>query len=294
MSRLYDALTKTSFDVSNSRVLRPTGSPAGALPSRTPVHVIPQVEPLGMEETNEAGDSLEIYPSPELRLMAFEDPNGIGAEKIRALVARLNHIREERELRSLQVTSSVVNEGKTVVATNLAVTLAKYSGARTLLVEGDLHRPTLAVRLGLGDLHGLSDWWTSRNKDLTHFIYRLKGMPLWILPAGKAYEQPSHLLQSTRFADSFGQLATQFEWVIVDSTPMLPVVDANLWSALVDGTLLVVRENMASVRALKRGLQSMDRPNLVGVVVNETVPLVHGRGVERYYAATSPVQKQSE
>jgi capsular exopolysaccharide synthesis family protein len=169
----------------------------------------------------------------------------------------------------VQVTSSVINEGKSFVAANLAVTLAKYSGSKTLLIEGDLHRPTLASMFGLKDLQGLSDWWTGRNQELTRHMLRFTGSGLWFLPAGKTCDRPSEILRSAQLAEAFTELKGQFDWIVVDSTPMLPVIDANLWSRLVDGTLLVVREGIAPLKALKKGLQSLDRPKLIGVVVNE-------------------------
>ena len=138
-----------------------------------------------------------------------------------------------------------------------------------LLLEGDLHRPTLAGLLGLNDLRGLSHWWSEQASDIAHFLCRLDEMPLWFLSAGTAHEQPSHILQSTRFAEAFNRLAGWFDWIVVDSTPMLPVADANLWSRLVDGTLLVVREGVASVKALQKGLESLDNLKLIGTVLNE-------------------------
>ena len=68
---------------------------------------------------------------------------------------------------------------------------------------------------------------------------------------------------------AFAQLVRQFEWVVVDSTPMLPIVDVNLWSRLVNGTLLVVRDGVTPVKALKKGLQALDHPKLIGVVIND-------------------------
>jgi capsular exopolysaccharide synthesis family protein len=213
--------------------------------------------------------SVMVQPPSTSRLVAWNDPNSLGAEKFRALSVRLDDIRRQHELKSLQVTSSVINEGKSFVAANLAVTLAKYSGSKTLLVEGDLHRPTLASMFGLKDLQGLSDWWTIRNQDLSRHMLRFIGTGLWFLPAGKACDRPSEILRSGQLAEAFAQLKGQFDWIVVDSTPMLPVIDANLWSRLVDGTLLVVREGVAPLKALKKGLQSLDRPKLIGVVVNE-------------------------
>jgi len=213
--------------------------------------------------------SVPVVALPDSRLVALTDPNSLGAEKFRALVTRLDHLRKQRDLKSFQVTSSVVNEGKTLVSGNVAVTLAKYSGSKTLLIEGDLHRPTLASLLGLRELHGLSQWWSGQDHELAQFVHRLNDMPLWFLPAGEPCNRPSDILRSARFVKAFTQLASQFEWIVVDSTPMLPIVDVNLWSRLVDGTLLVVREGMAPVKALKKGLQALDHPKLIGIVMND-------------------------
>jgi capsular exopolysaccharide synthesis family protein len=228
-----------------------------------------QTVDIKMAVESDQARSVMVQPPPTSRLVAWNDPNSLGAEKFRALAVRLDDIRRQHELKSLQVTSSVINEGKSFVAANLAVTLAKYAGSKTLLIEGDLHRPTLASMFGLKDLQGLSDWWTVRNQDLSRYVLRFSGTGLWFLPAGKACDRPSEILRSGQLAEALAQLKSQFDWIVVDSTPMLPVIDANLWSRLVDGTLLVVREGVAPLKALKKGLQSLDRPKLIGVVVNE-------------------------
>ncbi len=239
-------------------------------------------------ETLEAG-SVAVNASPESRIVALTDPNSLGAEKFRALVTRLDHLRKQRELKSFQVTSSVISEGKTVVAGNVAVTLAKYSGSKTLLIEGDLHRPNLAALLGLNELHGLSQWWSGQDQELTRFVHRLNNMPLWFLSAGKPCDRPSDILCAARFVKAFTQLAGQFEWIVVDSTPMLPIVDVNLWSRLVDGTLLVVREDVAPVKALKSGLQALDHPKLIGVVINEASGSDQVNYEGQYYGARKSV-----
>jgi protein-tyrosine kinase len=250
-------------------------------------------EPKIVFETDKS-QSVMIQPPPTSRLVAWCEPNGLGAEKFRALAVRLDAIRRQHEMKSLQVTSSVINEGKTFVAANLAVTLAKYSGSRTLLIEGDLHRPTLGSMLGLKPMHGLSDWWSGRSQDIARLLVRFTGTGLWFLPAGKACDRPSEILRSTQLAEAFAQLASRFDWIVVDSTPMLPVIDANLWSRLVDGTLLVVREGVAPLKALKNGLQSLDHPKLIGVVVNEASEFdqidYHGQ----YYGARKYGDNRSE
>jgi len=235
-----------------------------------------------------------VQPASTSRLVTWSEPNSLGAEKFRALAVRLDDMRRHLELKSLQVTSSVISEGKSFVAPNLAVTLAKYSGSKTLLVEGDLHRPTLASMFGLKDLPGLSDWWTGRNQDLARFLVRFTGTSLCFLPAGKACDRPSEILRSAHLVEAFAHLSGRFDWVVVDSTPMLPVIDANLWSRLVDGTLLVVREGVAPLKALKKGLQSLDNPNLIGVVVNEASEFDQVDYHGQYYGARKYGDKSSK
>jgi len=283
MSRLFEGFSRAKIQQSQSEAVPPDMVPADLVSpesgelAEVPDSGIPRAvgfrgsgEPRQVFETEKAR-SVMVQPRPTSRLVAWADPNSLGAEKFRALAVRLDHMRKQHELNSLQVTSSVINEGKTFVAANLAVTLAKYSGANTLLIEGDLHRPTLASIFGLHELQlrGLSDWWTARDQDITRFLVRFNGSALWFLPAGKSIDRPSEILRSAQLAEAFAQLASRFDWIVVDSTPMLPVIDANLWSRLVDGTLLVVREGVAPLKALKNGLQSLDHPKLIGVVVNE-------------------------
>jgi len=206
----------------------------------------------------------------------------------------LDHLRKQNKLKSLQVISSVVNEGKTLVAANLALTLARYSGAKTLLIEGDLHKPTLAPLFGLSELRGLAHWWAGEDQAVMHFLRRFNGMPLWFLAAGRACDQPYAILRSARLATACAQLARSFDWIVVDSMPMLPIIDANLWSRLVDGTLLVVREGRAPVKALKNGLQSLDHPKLIGVVVNEASQFNQGSYEGNYYDSPAHRRKATE
>jgi capsular exopolysaccharide synthesis family protein len=281
MSGLFQGLSRVAIQQSQPEAVPLDMVPPGlGLPeSAEPPEVVGDVmqttigtRPMGeakkVFETDKT-QSIMVQPPPTSRLVAWNEPNSLGAEKFRALAVRLDAIRRQHDMKSLQVTSSVINEGKTFVAANLAVTLAKYSGSRTLLIEGDLHRPTLGSMFGLKPMQGLSDWWSGRSQDIGRFLVRFTGSGLWFLPAGKVCDRPSEILRSAQFAEAFPRLAGQFDWIIVDSTPMLPVIDANLWSRLVDGTLLVVREGVAPLKALKNGLQSLDHPNLIGVVVNE-------------------------
>jgi capsular exopolysaccharide synthesis family protein len=274
MSQVYDALRRMELE---------RQSPGNVAPEQTqPLEFLQRVvpEPVDLSGAQSVNENFSVAS----RLVALTDPKGLGAEKFRALATRLEHLRSHRELKSLQITSSLAHEGKSLVTTNLAVTFARNHASKILLVEGDLHRPTLTSFLGLTDVRGLSHWWSGRDQEISRYIYRFGRMPLWLLPAGTAWDQPFSILQSVRFAEALSRLITAFDWVLVDSTPLLPFADANLWSRLLDGMLLVVREGVASVKALKKGLDAIDNLNLVGVILNDTPDLDQTNYEDHYYA----------
>lgn len=262
MSQIYEALRQMEKEqeqrLGTSALPRP--------PELLPESIAQQTDLNGVLNGALGSITLKVRPAPGL--VSLTEPKSLGAEKFRALATRLEFLRRQNKMRSLQVTSSTNNEGKTFVAANLAITLAKYSCPRVLLLEGDLHRPSIGGLLGQSDLRGISDWWSNRDQDLERFVLRFDGTSLWFLGAGTGAEQPSEILQSTQFVEAFKRLSGWFDWIVVDSTPMLSVSDANLWSRLVDGTLLVVREGVASVKALQRGLKSLDNLKLIGAVMN--------------------------
>jgi protein-tyrosine kinase len=276
MSRIYETLRRMESHEGKPEIAQ--------APALQPFELIKNAmaEPTEMETAPTA----KIDVTVNARLVSLTDARGLGAEKFRALVTRLEHQRKERDLRSFQITSAIGNEGKTLVAANLAVTLAKHTGSRVLLVEGDLHRPALASLFGLRNLRGVGDWWTAReeNERIAQYVYRLNEIPLYFLGAGKLPDQPSQVLQSARFGETFVRLASWFDWVVVDSAPILPVIDTNLWSRLVDGTLLVVREGVTPLKALKKSIGSLDKPELIGVVLNEASDLDRTNYSDQYYA----------
>ena len=277
MSRLYDTLRRMEGEK------RKPGTAAPEL--NKPLALLNNI--LGPPAEKADGPRANIKLGKTSRLVALTDPKGLGAEKFRALVARLENLRQKGELKSLQITSAVINEGKSLVAANLAVTLVKHFGYKVLLLEGDLHRPSLASLLGLINPEGINQWWRKREEgnEIARYIYKLDEMPLWFLGAGSACDQSSQILQSARFAETFTRLVGGFDWVVVDSTPMSPIVDANLWSRLVDGTLLVIREGVTPIKALKIGVKGLDNPKWIGMVLNEASEFDRVNYSDRYYGA---------
>jgi capsular exopolysaccharide synthesis family protein len=192
-------------------------------------------------------------------------PASVGAEKFRMLVVRLQHLRERQQLKRLVITSAVKGEGKSVVSANLAVTCAHRQ--RTLLIDGDLRQSGLADLFGTHNLPGLADWWHGGG-EISNFMKRIASTPLWHLPAGTGTGQALEILQSSRLAEMLTHLSEWFSWIIIDSPPLMPVADPNVWVTNADGALLVVRQGKTPKRLLRRALEDAAGMKLLGVVVN--------------------------
>jgi capsular exopolysaccharide synthesis family protein len=184
--------------------------------------------------------SVQPLVAPQSRIEAFTRPNDFAAEQFRVLGTRLQHLAETRALKTLLVTSASFREGKSLVSLNLAVTLAQRGARKVLLVEGDLRKPALCQMLGLPTLRGLSDWALS-DEPLSNFLCRVSDLDLWLLPAGESCVDPLAAIQSPRLRELPTQAARHFDWIVIDSSPLL-VADASILSRAADGTLVVVRQ----------------------------------------------------
>lgn len=154
-----------------------------------------------------------------------------------------------------------------MVAANLACTLALRTQQKILLLEGDLRRPSLSQRFGVGRNPGLCEC-LQGERGLETSIYHLKSPDLWILPAGSSPNNALELLQSGRLSALMDQLTVWFDWIIVDSPPVLPLADTSVWMRLADGILLVTRQGITEKRKLQRGLEALEPKKLIGALVN--------------------------
>jgi capsular exopolysaccharide synthesis family protein len=229
--------------------------------------------------------SLEVVPAASSRLVFMTEPESLAAEKFRFLGVRLRQLQQSRPLKKVLVTSTIPEEGKSTVSANLAGVLARRKQS-VLLIEGDLRRPTLAQQFGLGRLAGLGEWLQSGRQTVTN-VYRLEGPDFWFMPAGNPPENPLELLQSGRLSYLMGQLSNLFDWIIVDSPPLLPLADTTVWARVTDGTLLVAREGKSEKKQLQRGLEALKKSDLLGVVLNGCINPDH----KSYYQRYSPTVK---
>ncbi|WP_062465151.1 polysaccharide biosynthesis tyrosine autokinase [Demequina soli] len=171
-------------------------------------------------------------------LIVHEDAMSPRAESFRTLRTNLQFLDAERKERSFVITSSVPSEGKSTTSANLAITLAD-AGARVLLVGADLRRPKMAQYMGIEAGVGLTDVLVGR-VELGDAIQRWGRSELFLLPAGSIPPNPSELLGSSLMESLIKKLDEQFDVVLYDAPPLLPVTDAAVLARLVGGTVLIV------------------------------------------------------
>ena len=170
--------------------------------------------------------------------------------------------------RSLVVTSTAPSEGKTLVASNLAVGLA-MAGQRVVLIDADMRRPTVHEIFQQSQEPGLSNLIAGTISASQAFCESgVRG--LWLVPSGTMPTNPAELLSSPRFRDILKTLCAHYDWVIIDSPPAMAVIDASVIAHVAGGVLFVVSSENTSRPAAIKALEQLDaaKANFVGAVLN--------------------------
>jgi len=233
-------------------------------------------------------ERLKVLVSPQERIVSLTEEESLAAEKFRFLGVRLRQLKQNRPLKKLLITSTMPGEGKSVVAANIACTMAKRA-QKTLLLDGDLRRPVLAKMFGLGKVVGLSEWLEGECGPADS-IYHLESAGLWLLPAGTLSKHPMELMQSGKLSAVMDQLTQLFDWIIIDCPPVLPLADTSIWMRLADGILLVTRQGKTEKEQLQRGIEAIEPKKLLGALLNGSS---HVRDTDYYhsYGASGALQQ---
>jgi succinoglycan biosynthesis transport protein ExoP len=198
-----------------------------------------------------------------------DQPLAAPSEAVRRLRTNLQFIDIAHRPRSIVVSSSIPAEGKTTMAINLAVALAD-TGARVILVDADLRRPSIAENLGIEGGVGLTTILIGR-ANVKDVVQPFGTTSMDVLPAGQIPPNPSELLGSVAMADLLEQLSTSYDMVLLDSPPLLPVTDAVVLSKLAGGALVVVGADRIHRPQLQQSLDSLETAgvHLFGIVMNK-------------------------
>jgi capsular exopolysaccharide synthesis family protein len=200
-------------------------------------------------------------------LVVHDAPRSPRAESFRALRTNLQFVGPQADSRSFVVTSAMPSEGKTTAASNLAIALAE-SGTRVLLVDSDLRRPRVAEVMGLEGAAGLTDILIGR-AEIDDVVQSWGRGGLDILPAGSVPPNPSELLGSEAMHALLDSLSTEYDVILLDAPPLLPVTDAALVSKLATGVLVVAAANRTRSQQLASALDDLDRigSRVLGIIL---------------------------
>jgi succinoglycan biosynthesis transport protein ExoP len=224
-------------------------------------------------------------------LIVQVDPQSTRAEAFRQLRTNLQFVDIDHQPKSIVVTSSVPQEGKSTTTCNLAIALTQ-AGVRVILVEADLRRPRLAEYLGMEGAVGLTDALIGR-APLEDLLQPWGDGTMRVLPSGPTPPNPSELLGSQQMGDLLRELEEQADLVLLDAPPLLPVTDAAVLATQVSGSILVVRSGHTTRDQAARSveiLRGVDA-HLYGVVLNMAPtkgPEAYKYGYYGEYRATAP------
>ena len=181
------------------------------------------------------------------------------------------------------MTSTGPGEGKSVVASNVGIGLAQ-AGQRVLLIDADMRHPQIHERFGQTSELGLSNL-TVGNAKVSEVVRKTTVPGLWILPSGKVPPNPAELLSSQRFQVFLSSLDEHFDWVIIDTPPVLPVADATIVAHVVTGVLFVVGAEMTNRRAADVALEQLTQANarFAGAVLNRVNLVRNSYYYSQYY-----------
>ena len=265
-------------------------------PSSEPSEISRQASELG--EAGKSTRNTASFPdfpavhaqaAAQSRLVCLTDQDDSATEAFRLLAVRLRDLRRARPINKLLITSTIPEEGKSLVVTNLGCMLTQGASHRVLLIDADLRKPKLAERFGLERMPGLRDYLEDR-QSLESSIFRLEGAGVWLLPAGQGDANALELLESASMVSMMEQLTEWFDWILIDSPPLLPLADTSVLSRLADGVLLITRQGTSKKRPLEKGLEIVDRRKLLGVVLNSAQGTAYGGYY--YYRKSSSDQKK--
>ncbi len=244
-------------------------------------------------ERSGAVDALERV-TMDPHIVSATDSNSPIAEQYRILRTNLQALMTRPGPKVIAVTSAVHSEGKSVTALNLALTFARQEHLKVVLVDADLRKSSLHAWLGLGERStGLSTM-LLQGGQLNGELVRLTEPPLAILPAGPPVEHPTELLESSNMKRLLATLKAQFDLILIDTPPVLPVADLGSLAAHVDGVLLVVRAGKTQRKTVERAqaLLAQAHAKLLGCVLTHVEYYLPGyyRAYHYYQRANAPTR----
>lgn len=216
------------------------------------------------------------------KLIAHDLPRHNITESLKHIRTSIMFSHPDNPKKTLLVTSATPTEGKTLIASNLAVVMAQ-TGKKVLLIDADLRKPAVHKLFQIDKSFGLSNLLV-KSSDLRTVAKPTQIPNVYAISCGPIPPNPSELLGSSAMIDNLTLAKESFDWIIIDSPPLLSVTDARILAKIVDGIVFVIRSKKANREVVQKalGLFSDSRNKLLGVVIND-VDITKDKYYYQYY-----------
>jgi capsular exopolysaccharide synthesis family protein len=276
MSRIYTALQQPKTMGAQSPATASVATRLAASgPSNPPEHL--RVVPGGADTSSLLGPSQPARFSAWAPVDACHLP--VAVEQYRRLAGHLVRAQEVQGTKVVMLASAASDEGKSVTAANLALTLSKSYRRNVLLIDADLRRPSLHEVFDVPNGGGLSEL-LARGRLAR--VAPVEVFPLLtLLPAGRPNPDPVGALTSPLMRRLIEEASSWFDWVIIDTPPLVPLPDAGLLAAMVDAVLLVIRAGSTRHETVLRAIRALGRERILGAILNRATEGIFGHAHAR-------------
>lgn len=197
-----------------------------------------------------------------------KNPKSIAAEAYRSLKTNIQYSSFDKEYKTIVITSSNPGEGKSTTSGNLALTLAEGE-SRVLLVDCDMRKPSMHKNFRVTNTYGIADILLQRKKvmDVAHMYNK----NLSIITAGKVPPNPAEMLGSKAMSAFLEEMKEHFDYIILDTPPILPVTDSKLLAIKADATVVVVRSEVSKSKHVSQAFKELEKvnANIIGTILND-------------------------
>lgn len=225
------------------------------------------------------------------RLVMLTNPEAPECEQYRSLRTQLFHAAEKKKTQVVIITSTLAGEGKTSTTINLGLAIAQ-SEKRVLVIDGDLRRPAVAEYLGTRAKAGFGEALRGE-ADPLDMLFTIEGHELYLLAVSRESSNPTELLSSERWAGMIIELRRHFDFILIDSPPVLPFADARLLANHADSVMLVVRAGMAQYETVEKAIEALPASKMLGVVLNDAELNEEAGYYDYYYNYAQRNQRRS-
>ncbi len=215
------------------------------------------------------------------RLILLTDPQTAECEQYRTLRTQLFHAAEKKKTQVVTITSTLAGEGKTSTIINLGLAIAQ-SEKRVLIIDGDLRRPNVAAYLGVQPKTGFGETLRGETNPLDS-LFTLENHEMYVLAVSRESANPTELLSSERLVEMIAELRGYFDFILIDSPPVLPFADARLLANQADAVMLVVRAGMAQYETVEKAIEALPAAKMLGVVLNDAEVFEEAGYYDYYY-----------